>query len=127
MKLSDKREIIQVYLNAYNKFDIEGMLNTLADDIEFENIQNNQVNASASGKDEFRALAEQGKTLFSERKQSILAIEETSSITLVKISFYAKVAENLPNGLKAGDELNLTGTSEFIFSNNKISSIRDIS
>ena len=127
MNLDEKRKIIQKYLEAYNKFDIEGMLSVLSDDVKFENVQNDKVNASTNGKIEFRQLAEQSKTLFSERKQIIKSIENNPQITSVKISYHGILASDLPNGMKAGEQINLEGVSEFIFSNSKICSIRDIS
>ena len=127
MNLDEKRKIIQKYLEAYNKFDIEGMLSVLSDDVKFENVQNDKVNTSTNGKIEFRQLAEQSKTLFSERKQIIKSIENNPQITSVKISYHGILASDLPNGMKAGEQINLEGVSEFIFSNSKICSIRDIS
>ncbi len=127
MNLAAKKELIQKYIEAYNQFDIEGMLTILSDDIKFENVQNNEVNVSTNGKIEFKELAEQAKTIFTERRQTIENIEDGSALTSVKISYYGKLASDLPNGMKAGDELNLNGVSEFIFSNNKICSIRDVS
>ena len=127
MNLDEKRKIIQKYLEAYNKFDIEGMLSVLSDDVKFENVQNDKLNASTNGKIEFRQLAEQSKTLFSERKQIIKSIENNPQITSLKISYHGILASDLPNGMKAGEQINLEGVSEFIFSNSKICSIRDIS
>jgi len=127
MNLDDKKKIIQKYLEAYNQFDVDGMLSVLSDDIKFENVQNDEVNASSHGKDEFKGIAEQAKALFEERNQTIENIEDSPEITLVKISYYGKLASDLPNGMKAGDELSLSGASEFVFSDKLICSIRDIS
>lgn len=127
MKLDDKKEMINRYVQAYNQFDVEGMLATLSDNITFENVQNGEVNASSNGKAGFKELAEQAKSVFSERKQTIDGIESDSDIVSVNISYYGKLASDLPNGMKAGDEINMTGVSEFVFANNKICSIRDIS
>ena len=127
MNLDEKKDIIQKYVEAYNQFNIEGMLSLLSDNVKFENVQNGETNASASGKTEFRELAEQAKILFKDREQTIESIEDSPEITSVKISYYGKLASDLPNGMKVGDELNLNGISEFIFTNDKICSIRDIS
>jgi hypothetical protein len=43
----------------------------------------------------------------------------------VKIEFAGVLAEDLPNGAKAGEKLALKGTSEFVFTNGFISSIVD--
>jgi hypothetical protein len=42
------------YVAAYNRFDVDGMLALLTDDVRFENVSGGQVTASASGAVEFR-------------------------------------------------------------------------
>lgn len=127
MNIEIKKELIEHYLSAYNSFDVEGMLEVLSDDVTFENVQGGEVNASANGKGEFAELAEQAKSLFSERTQKIESITEESEKVIVKIQYHGIVASDLPNGMKAGNEISLNGVSEFTFSNHQIISIRDIS
>ena len=127
MNLDSKKLLIDRYLAAYNNFDIEGMLETLSEDVRFENVQSGEINASANGKGEFKALAIQAKSLFSEREQTIKNVKNGSRNTIVNISYFGIFAADMPNGMKAGDKINLEGISEFTFSNNRISSIRDIS
>lgn len=120
-------ELINRYIEAYNTFDIDAMMNTLHPDIEFKNISNGEINASTQGIEAFRALAEQSKNLFRSRKQTIISVETTEIQTCVNVTFEAIIAIDLPNGLKAGDTLKLTGRSEFTFRDGKIVSISDIS
>jgi ketosteroid isomerase-like protein len=127
MKTDDKKAMIQQYVDAYNRFDVEGMLSTLTEDVTFENVQSGEVNVSANGKTEFKALAEQAKALFAERQQIIERIDDGADLTAAKIAFSAKLASDLPNGMKAGEQLRMHGVSEFVFSDGKICSIRDIS
>ena len=44
---------------AYNAFDVEGMLATLAADVRFENWSGGRLTAASDGRDAFRVLAEQ--------------------------------------------------------------------
>ncbi len=118
--------IIENYIEAYNSFDIEAMMTTLHPDIEFKNIANGEINASTSGKEAFRKLAEQSKSLFSSRKQTIVNYEIKDEQVSIDIEFEAVLATDLPNGLKAGETLKLKGHSEFTFSDEKILSITDI-
>lgn len=118
--------IIENYIEAYNSFDIEAMMTTLHPDIEFKNIANGEINASTSGKEAFRNLAEQSKSLFSSRKQTIVNYEIKDEQASIDIEFEAVLATDLPNGLKAGETLKLKGRSEFTFSCEKILSITDI-
>jgi hypothetical protein len=45
----------------------------------------------------------------------------------VQISYRGIIAQDLPNGWKAGDKLEMAGQSVFRFQDGKISSITDIS
>lgn len=75
MNDSEPKELIGRYINAYNAFDIDGMLALLSPDIRFENYAGGQLTASADGIDEFRRLAERAKFLFSEREQRVTSMQ----------------------------------------------------
>jgi len=119
-------QLIERYIEAYNTFDIETMISTLHPDIVFQNISNGEINAETHGIEAFRTLAEQSKTLFTSRKQTITHIETNESQTHIDVTFEAILAIDLPNGLKAGELLQLQGSSEFTFRDGKIVSIMDI-
>lgn len=118
-------QLIERYIEAYNTFDIETMLSTLHPDIAFQNISSGEINAETHGIEAFRALAEQSKSLFSSRKQTITNVETNETQTCIDVAFEATLAINLPNGLKAGELLQLQGRSEFMFRDGKIVSIVD--
>ncbi len=127
MKSAEMRTLVDRYIDAYNRMDIAEILLTVHPDVEFKNISGGIVNASTSGVAEFKALAEQSLTLFSERHQDILSFETTETQAGASIGFRAVVANDLPNGLKKGQVLNLSGRSEFEFLDGLISKITDIS
>lgn len=127
MTTEAKKALIETYVAAYNRGDIQGMLATLAEDIHFENIQDGAITASAQGIDEFRALAERTTSLFEHREQVIEGLSEAVNTTTATIRFYGKLAIDLPNGMEEGEEIHLQGTSEFEFDNDKIRRIRDFS
>lgn len=103
------------------------MLNGLHPQVEFKNISAGVVNASANGVAELKALALQSLSLFSERHQKIESFEIQYPVAVATIAFHAVVATDLPNGLKEGQVLNLSGRSEFEFQDGAISRITDIS
>lgn len=123
----EKQALINRYVKAYNAFDIEGMINTVSNNIEFENISQGEVNAYSKGIHEFRELAEQGQLLFSSREQSITAMETLDEQVITHIDYRGVLATDLPNGLKEGEVLTLTGQSIFSFQEGKISRIQDVS
>lgn len=118
-------ELIKRYIEAYNAFDIETMMSTLHPDIAFQNISNGEINAETHGIEAFQTLAEQSKGLFTSRKQTITNVETNESQTRIDVTFEAVLAIDLPNGLKAGELLQLQGNSEFTFRDGKIVSIVD--
>lgn len=118
---------IQAYMKAYNEFDIEGMLARLHPEIMFKNISNGQVTLTIKGIEAFKAQAQQANQFFKQRQQTITAINFEQHQTEVLLNFQGVLAIDLPNGLKAGDKLELKGKSVFRFEDNKIISLEDIS
>lgn len=121
------KTLVERYIAAYNRMDVDEMLLTVHPDVEFKNISAGMVNASTTGISELRALAQQSLSLFTERQQVIESFQCEGSRAQVAIVFRAVVASDLPNGLKSGQVLNLTGRSEFEFHDGAISKITDIS
>lgn len=122
-----KRELVERYIAAYNRFDVEGMLALLHPEIEFRNVSAGEVDASASGMEEFRRLAEQSKALFSSRRQEITRFQFAGDAAVVDISYEGVLASDLPNGMRAGETLRLKGRSEFGFRDGRIDRITDYS
>lgn len=123
----EREKIIQNYINGYNQFDIDKMIADFDESIVFENIQNNEVNMTLTGINEFKEQAENAKAYFSTRLQTITAFNHLESKTEIEIDYYAVLAMDFPNGMKIGDELNLKGKSVFEFSGSKISKLSDVS
>jgi ketosteroid isomerase-like protein len=127
MTAQEKRTLIDRYLAAYNTFDVEGMMVTLHPDVEFENVVAGEVTTSASGADAFRRLAEQAAQLFSSRRQTVTAFDASGAGAAIEVDYEGVLASDLPNGMKTGETLRLTGRSEFAFEDGTISRIRDVS
>ena len=119
------KELIDRYLAAYNSFDIDGMLALLSPDIRFENYSGDQLTAATNGIDGFRQLAEQSRSLFSEREQRITELELGHDSAIAGIAYRGRLAADLPNGPPAGTVLDLQGQSEFSFAGGKITRIVD--
>jgi ketosteroid isomerase-like protein len=122
-----QRTTIEEYISAYNSLDVDRMLSFVHPDVEFQNVSESEVNAAASVIDELRKMAEQSKRLFSSRHQSITSYEEEGETVKVGIKFRAILAVDMPNGAKAGDNLNLGGQSVFKFRDGKLWRITDYS
>jgi hypothetical protein len=125
MDESTKRDLIEQYVNAYNHFDIEGMLAVLSPQVRFESYTGQELTASANGIDEFRQLAERAKGLFSERMQRITSLEFSQDGATAEIDYHGRLAQDIPGGPKAGSLLELNGVSEFTFGDEQINNIVD--
>ena len=127
MNEEEKRVLIDKYLQAYNTFDIEGMLAAVTTDIEFRNMAQGEVNAQATGKEDLRRLAEQSKGLFSSRKQTLTRFAEHDDRATINVDFEGILAVDLPNGMKKGATLKISGRTDFRFKEGKIREIIDVS
>lgn len=127
MTPDEMKTLVERYIDAYNRMNVDEMLLTVHPDVEFKNVSSGVVNARTAGISELRALAQQSLSLFTERQQVIESFQCEGSRALVSVAFRAVVANDLPNGLKSGQVLNLTGCSEFEFHDGAISKITDIS
>ena len=120
-----QKKIIENYIQAYNSFDVEGMIKDLHHDIVFENISNDQVNLTTKGIVEFKKQAELAKTYFTEREQKITSWNFLGNTVVITIDYKGVLAMGLPNGMSAGDTLQLKGQSTFEFNDGQLIKIVD--
>jgi len=120
-----RQALIDAYIDAYNRFDIEGMLAVLSDDVRFEHHAGGDMSVATDGKDEFGKLARVGAALFASRRQEVTAVRDEGDTVVVDIAFHGEVAEDIPDGPGAGTVIEMVGTSEFAFDGGKISRVID--
>lgn len=125
---SDKtKQIINYYVEAYNSFDVEGIVKLLHKEIIFRNFSNGEVDTETKGIQEFKELAENSSKIFASRRQTIIGYSAVDDKVEVHIKYEGILAVDLPNGLKAGDKLQLKGKSVFQIKAGKILLIEDYS
>ena len=127
VKKNQQRSRIDRYIQAYNTFDIDGMLAEVHAEIVFENVAGGEINATATGKAELRRLAEHSKGLFESRRLTVTRIADQGDQIFIDVDFSAVLAVDLPNGKRKGETLDLAGRTEFSFRDGLISKIVDIS
>jgi hypothetical protein len=125
MAQAEMQIAIERYIDAYNRFDVDGMLALLTPDVLFENVSDGQVTASASGIVAFRRLAEQGAALFSARRQTITTLKFLPASVVAGIAWSGVFAVDVPDGPAAGTAVELEGESEFGFAGERICRIVD--
>ncbi|MCA8832059.1 nuclear transport factor 2 family protein [Hymenobacter pini] len=127
MDAAKQKQLVQDYIEAYNRFDVDGMLCHLHEEVVFRNISNGEVNLTLTGKEAFRQQAQQALQYFSQREQRVTDWQLDADTVEVLLEYSAVAAMDFPNGLKAGDTLHLQGKSVFEFQGGHIASITDIS
>ena len=127
METTAPKQLIEAYIEAYNRFDVAGMLAPLHEDVVFRNVANGEVNLTTTGKESFRQQAEQATQYFSQREQRVTDWQVNDQQVEVAIAYGAVAAIAIGNGLTPGDTLQMQGKSIFEFADGKIISIEDIS
>ncbi len=127
METATPRQLVAAYIEAYNRFDVGGMLAPLHADVVFRNVSDGEVTLTTTGKEAFKAQAEQATQYFSQREQRVTDWQVNGNRVEVLIDYSAVAAIAFPNGLKPGDTLHLPGKSVFQVENGQIISIEDIS
>jgi len=120
-----RHALIDAYIDAYNRFDIEGMLDLVTDDVRFEHHTGDELSVATDGKAQLEKLARVGALLFASRKQTLLKMHEEGTVVIATIDFHGEIAEDIPDGPGAGSIIEMQGTSEFGFHNGKINRIID--
>ncbi|HEY4092964.1 MAG TPA: nuclear transport factor 2 family protein [Luteibacter sp.] len=120
-----RRQLIEIYLAAYNHFDIPAMLAALTDEVRFEHHQDGELSIATQGKVELKKLARVGAQLFAAREQKVVSLEERGEDVIATIDFHGEIAEDIPEGPRAGTIIEMQGTTEFGFADGKISKVID--
>ena len=117
--------LIERYVTAYNDFDVDGMLATLAADVRFENWSGGQLTAACDGRDAFRVLAEQARALFAQREQRVTALAPRGDTLVAAIAWRGQLAVDMPGGPPAGTRLTVRGESEFVVRDGRLAVVVD--
>ncbi|EFM08382.1 conserved hypothetical protein [Paenibacillus curdlanolyticus YK9] len=124
---AENRVIIETYLEAYNAFDIPGIVALLHPKVAFRNFSDGTLTMETNGIEAFQQLAEQSAALFSSRRQTMTSYSASGNRIEIQIDYEATLSADLPNVLKAGDSLQLQGKSIFEITEGKLSLIEDYS
>jgi hypothetical protein len=125
--MNNREIIIHNYIDGYNEFSIEKMIVDFDNNIMFENVESGKVTLLLEGLKAFQEQSELAKSYFTTRRQTIRSFKHNENETEIEVDYNAVLAIDFPNGLKSGQELNLTGRSIFEFDGNKVIKLTDIS
>lgn len=121
------RDIIETYIDCYNRRDIEGMVNCVTRDVIFENISNTGQSMRFDGRDRMKEVANLSGNAFTYRHQKVVSMIVGDNMAAAEIEFEGKAAVDLPNGTKAGETVTIRGASFFEFRDGLLCRIADYS
>ncbi len=121
----DNRELVERYLRCYNDKDVEGMLKSFAEDAVFESVSNTTGVIRTTSQEDLRRLALQSVDYFEQRRQTPATWVIGDTCVAVEIDYWCKLARDLPEGHKAGEELRLRGASFFTIQDGRITRLVD--
>lgn len=107
------RALIDRYIDAYNRMDVDAMIKTMHSEVIFENYTAGVLSVRTVGAHELRHLAESSRGLFSARRQTVILYSEAAGVAHAQIHFQGTFAVDLPNGIRAGQSIALDGRSEY--------------
>lgn len=125
-----RQQLIERYISAYNRFDIDGMAAVLSPAIRFDNVSGGVKTHETAGIEAFRTLALASAAMFSQREQKLLTLEFDPDQVIATIVFRGTLAVDLDGGeggaaKKAGDIVAMEGRSTFHFDDHLIAAIVD--
>ncbi len=89
---AQQKTMVESYIDAYNSFDVERMMQHLDDAPIFENVAGDEVNLHIEGLDAFKKQAKEATQYFSERKQTVESWTFGEEEVQIKISYFADSA-----------------------------------
>lgn len=119
------RELVERYLGHYNAKDVEAMVALFAEDAVFESVSNTSGVIRTEGRDELRRLALMSADVFAQRRQTPVAWVIEGANVAVEIEYWCRLAKDLPDGHKAGQEMTLRGASFFTVRDGKVVKLVD--
>lgn len=119
------RELIERYLRCYNDKDVDGMVGLFTEDAVFESVSNTTGVIRTAGREELGRLARMSVEWFEQRRQTPTAWVIDEGHVAVEIDYWCRLAKDLPDGRKAGQELRLRGASFFTLCDDRISRLVD--
>lgn len=121
----DSRELIERYLRCYNDKDVDAMLELFTEDAAFESVSNTTGVIRTAGREELHQLAKTSAEWFEQRRQTPTAWVIDDAHVALEIDYWCRLAKDLPDGKKAGQEVRLRGASFFTIRNGRISRLVD--
>ncbi|MCX5643526.1 MAG: nuclear transport factor 2 family protein [Phycisphaerae bacterium] len=119
------RELVERYLCGYNAKDVEAMLGLFVEEAVFESVSNTTGVIRTNGKEELRRMASMSVEYCEQRRQTPVAWVIDEAHVALEIDYWCRLAKDLPEGHRAGEEMRLRGASFFSIQEGRITRLVD--
>jgi hypothetical protein len=127
MNYAEKKQLIESYLIAYNRMDVDAMMRVFHDEVIFRNRSGGVVTLELKGKEALRQQAAMVVDYFETREQRVLGMAEENEEMVVRIAYSAVLKKEIPGVGGPGHLMRLEGKSVFRFREELISELEDSS
>lgn len=118
-------DVIKKYIEAFNAQEVDKMISFFTEDCRYEVISNIAKPVICEGKQKLKEMSLSSNALLKERSQTVNNWVIAEHKVALEFTYHAIVAQDLPNGLKAGQALHLRGVSIYEFEGDKIKRLMD--
>ena len=119
-------DIVQRYLDAYNRRDVAALVECVSESVVFENVSNASASTRIEGRVAFAHLAAQAAEIFTVRRQVVRTAVIAAHRVALEIDWTGTPAIDVGE-LKAGQPVHLRGASFLTIEDGKLSNIVDLS
>ena len=123
--ITANRELVERYLCCYNDKNVDAMVALFTEDAVFESVSNTSGVIRTTGREELHQLARASAEWFEQRRQTPTAWVIDDAHVALEIDYWCRLAKDLPDGKKAGQEITLHGASFFTIHDGRISRLVD--
>ena len=127
MTYAEKKQLIESYLLAYNRMDVDAMMRVFHEDVVFRNRSGGVMTLELKGKEALRQQASMVIDYFETREQRVLSMLEEEEELVVRIAYSAVLKKEIPGVGGPGHLMRLEGKSLFRFREELISELEDAS
>jgi ketosteroid isomerase-like protein len=117
--------LVERYLHHYNGKNVDALVGLFSAEAVFESVSNTMGIVRTTGREELRRLARQSAEFFASRRQTPVHWVSDGEHVAVEIEYWCRLARDLPDGKKAGEEMRLRGASFFTIRNGQICRLVD--
>jgi len=123
--MTDVASVVRRYVERYNACDVDGTLDSCAEDAALEAITNPGGSLKLNGKHEMREVIEATTRAFRESRHDVVTILVDGQRAAAETVFTGVAAANLGQNVRPGEHVSIRGATIFEIRDNRLARICD--